>query len=247
MSAARGYIGCAGWSLPRSVQAQFAAEGSHLQRYASRLNAAEINSSFHRPHSQATYRRWADSVPKSFRFCVKLPKAITHGQRLLDCEPLLDEFLQQASGLGVRLGCLLVQLPPSLAFDAGAAAMFFAALRQRWQGAVSAEPRHASWFCPEAESLLSKHRVARVLADPVRHAPGVLPGGWPGLVYLRLHGSPRMYYSAYQPALIAALAGRISLARRQGGALWCIFDNTAGGAAAHNALELQQALGKDAA
>jgi uncharacterized protein YecE (DUF72 family) len=56
-----------------------------------------------------------------------------------------------------------------------------------------------------------------------------------------------MYYSAYQPTLIAALAGRISLARRQGGALWCIFDNTAGGAAAHNALELQQALGKDAA
>jgi uncharacterized protein YecE (DUF72 family) len=245
--AAASYIGCAGWSLPLSAQAQFAAPGTHLQRYASRLNASEINSSFHRPHSQATYRRWADSVPTSFRFSVKLPRTITHECKLVGCEPLLDEFIGQASGLGARLGCLLVQLPPSLAFDPAAAAAFFEGLRRRWSGRVAAEPRHPSWFDPQADALLSAHRVARALADPVRHAVAAHPGGWPALVYLRLHGAPRMYYSAYQPALLGALASRMSLALRQGREVWCIFDNTAGGAAVDNALRLQQALDKETA
>src|SRR3569833_2367642 len=104
MAVMASYIGCAGWSLPASMQPHFPPRGTHLQRYASRFNASEINSSFHRPHAAATYRRWADSVPDSFRFSVKLPKAITHGNRLVDCERLLDEFMMQASGLGSRLG-----------------------------------------------------------------------------------------------------------------------------------------------
>ncbi|WP_328700409.1 DUF72 domain-containing protein [Caenimonas soli] len=241
------YIGCAGWSLPAAVQNAFGAQGSHLQRYATRLNTCEINSSFYRPHSRATYARWAESVPQDFRFCVKLPKTITHERKLLGCEPLLDDFLAQAGGLGSRLGCLLVQLPPGLAFDPASAADFFHALRQRWPGAISAEPRHSTWFDARAEEFLAGHRIARVLADPVRHEAGALPGGWPGLVYLRLHGSPRMYYSAYGPALIAALARRMALALREGIIVWCIFDNTAAGAAAHNALSLQQALDKELA
>jgi uncharacterized protein YecE (DUF72 family) len=243
--AGRSYVGCAGWSLPLALQPAFGAGASHLQRYATRLNACEINSSFHRPHSHGTYRRWADSVPESFRFCAKLPKTITHGQKLADCEPLLDQFLAQAGGLGPRLGCLLVQLPPSLAFDADVAGDFFRSLRRRWPGAIAAEPRHGTWFGVEADSLLAQQRVARVLADPVRHPPGARPGGWPGLVYLRLHGSPRMYYSSYEPALIAALAARSALALQEVQELWCIFDNTAGGAAADNALALQGALVKE--
>jgi uncharacterized protein YecE (DUF72 family) len=56
-----------------------------------------------------------------------------------------------------------------------------------------------------------------------------------------------MYYSAYEPELLCALASRIGLALRAGCAVWCIFDNTAGSAAAHNALYLQQALDKEPA
>ena len=40
----------------------------HLERYARRLSAAEINSSFYRPHQRKTYERWAASVPDDFRF-----------------------------------------------------------------------------------------------------------------------------------------------------------------------------------
>jgi uncharacterized protein YecE (DUF72 family) len=188
------------------------------------------------------YARWAEAVPASFRFCAKLPRTITHERKLIGCEHLIDEFMEQAGGLGPRLGCLLVQLPPSLAFDAAAAKDFFAALRRRWSGAIAAEPRHASWFEPTADQFLAAQGIARVLADPVRHAAGAFPGGRPDLVYLRLHGSPRMYYSAYEAPLIAALARRIAQALDEGAAVWCIFDNTAAGAATDNALGLEQAL-----
>jgi uncharacterized protein YecE (DUF72 family) len=236
------FIGCAGWSLPAASQAAFGPGATHLQRYATRLNACEINSSFHRPHRRETYARWAEAVPAAFRFSVKLPQTITHERKLVGCEDLIDEFMQQAGGLEHRLGCVLVQLPPSLAFDAAVAQDFFAALRRHWFGAVAAEPRHASWFDAPADQLLAAQGVARVLADPVRHAAGAFPGGRPDLVYLRLHGSPRMYYSGYEAPLIAALARRIAQALEEGAAVWCIFDNTAAGAATDNALGLEQAI-----
>lgn len=230
--------GCAGWGLPRDTWPQFPASGTHLQRYAGRLTAAEINSSFYRPHQRATYERWADGVPQGFRFSVKLPKTITHEKRLRGCDSLLGDFLAQTAGLGHKLGCLLSQLPPSLAFDAAVAQSFFKALRAQHAGPVALEPRHASWFTPDADAVLGKHQIARVLADPVRHDAGRAPGGWPGLVYLRLHGSPRMYYSAYAQATLRALALKLRESAEGGAEVWCIFDNTASGAAVSNALQL---------
>lgn len=234
------FIGCAGWSLGREYWPDFAAEGTHLQRYASRLNGVEINSSFYRPHRLQTYRRWAESVPTGFSFSVKVPKQITHIQRLLGCEQALDEFLAQCSGLGARLGCLLVQLPPSLAYDEAVADPFFAALRQRYDGPVAFEPRHESWI--NAEPLLQKHRVAQVAVDPSRISTDATPQGWPGSRYWRLHGSPRIYHSDYDHAALQALAGQVQAAAAEGAAVWCIFDNTAGGAALGNALTLLQLL-----
>src|SRR5579863_204234 len=110
-------IGCAGWGLSSAVAASFPGEGTHLERYSHVLTCVEINSSFYKPHREQTYAHWAESVPDSFRFSVKLPKAITHDARLVDTEALLDEFLQAAGQLGDKLGCWLVQLPPSLPFD----------------------------------------------------------------------------------------------------------------------------------
>ena len=242
MAPGRIRIGCAGWSLPPQLADAFPAGGSHLQRYAARLDASEINSSFHRPHRAQTYARWAQAVPEGFAFCAKLPKWITHERRLADALEPLDAFLAEVAGLGDRLACLLVQLPPSLAFDAPAAADFFALLRARWQGGVALEPRHASWFTPEVDRWLALRAVSRVLADPVRHAPGRRPGGLQSLVYLRLHGSPRMYYSSYEDATLQALATRMRQAAQQGQEVWCMFDNTAGQQAVGNALRLAELL-----
>ncbi|HEX2080471.1 MAG TPA: DUF72 domain-containing protein [Longimicrobium sp.] len=231
-------VGCAGWTLPRDVQAEFAAEGSHLERYASRFPAVEINSSFHRPHRPATYARWAESVPPGFRFCAKLPKAITHQLRLVDADDALAAFLAEAGALGGKLACLLVQLPPSLEFDADTAARFFTALGARTEVPAVCEPRHPTWFTAEANDLLRAFHVARVAADPARVPEAAEPGGWPEIAYYRLHGSPRTYYSPYDAAWLDALAARIRGDRAAGRQAWCIFDNTAAGAAARNALDL---------
>ena len=180
-------------------------------------------------------------MPPGFRFSVKLPKTITHNLRLREAGELVETFLGEA-GLGEKLGCLLVQLPPSLELDATVAAGFFADLRARSPVPVACEPRHPSWFEREAGDLLRELGVARVAADPARVPAAAEPGGWPGLSYYRLHGSPKMYYSAYSEEYVAALASRLQAEAAEGRQVWCIFDNTTLGAATGNALDLRSKL-----
>ena len=235
-------IGTAGWTLPRAEQHRFPEVGAHLARYAAHLPAAEINSSFYRQHRRATYERWAATVPASFRFSVKLAKTITHEQRLVDTERRLDEFLADVAGLGDRLGCLLVQLPPKLELDVGIARRVFASLHARHTSGIAVEPRHPSWFTPDAHHLLEELAVARVAADPAIVPAAAEPGGSRSMIYYRLHGSPRMYYSAYDGAALEALASQVQRGRAAGVTVWCIFDNTAHGAALGNALALSERL-----
>jgi uncharacterized protein YecE (DUF72 family) len=230
-------IGTAGWTIPRAVADQFPVAGSGLQRYAARFCAAEINSTFYRPHRPDTLPRWAASTPAGFRFAIKTPRAITHEARLVDADAAMAAFLAEAARLGEKLGPVLIQLPPSLAYDAAVARRFFETLRAGFDGAVVFEPRHATWFDAEPDSLLGACRIARVAADPARHPEAARPGGWRGLAYWRLHGSPRMYYSAYEPAALAALAREVAADRAE--EAWVIFDNTTSGAAAADALSLQ--------
>ena len=236
-------IGTAGWTVPRMVADHFPAEGSGLERYASVFACAEINSSFHRAHRESTWARWAETVPEHFAFSAKLPKEITHKRRLVDCLELLDQALAEMRPLGDKLRILLVQLPPSLAYGRDVASVFLDALRSRWQGGVAWEPRHASWFEAGAEALLADHQVVRVAADPPP-APGAEhPGGWPGLAYYRLHGSPVKYRSSYDDGRLEAIAGAIAAAAAT--PAWCIFDNTASSAATADALKLAALLGTD--
>jgi uncharacterized protein YecE (DUF72 family) len=234
------FIGTAGWSVPAEYKGDFNAAGTHLERYAARLNAVEIDSSFYRPHRRETYARWARSVPCSFRFAVKIPREITHERQLIDTEAPLERFVHEVSGLGAQLGVLLLQLPPSLSFNAAAVDGFFCALRTRLAAnvALACEPRHRSWFSDESDALLRAHQVARVAADPPRAPRDGKPGGWTGFNYYRLHGSPRIYYSNYEAATLARLQREILASRSGARATWCIFDNTAAFAALGNALAL---------
>jgi len=231
----RRLVGTAGWNIPRVHRGRFGADGSQLQRYASQLNAVEINTSFYRPHAPEVYARWAAAVPAPFRFAVKVPKAITHDRALLRARDPLERFLEEVRGLGRKLGPLLVQLPPSHAFDARRAGRFFDLVRARHEGAVVCEPRHISWTTAAAAHLLESFRVARVAADPPRAVGLERPGGWAGLVYYRWHGSPRPYFSPYAAEALDGLAAAIDAS---GVESWCIFDNTGSGAAAGNALDL---------
>ncbi len=234
------HVGSAGWNIPRAHKERFPTDGSQLARYAARLNAAEINTSFYRPHAVSTYERWAAAVPASFRFSVKVPKLITHDRGLTRWRDPLARFLDEIRGLGPRLGPILVQLPPSHAFDSRRVGRFFEGLRAAFDGSVVCEPRHPTWTTEAADRTLARFRIARVAADPPR-APGLeRPGGSVDLVYYRWHGSPRPYFSPYTPQQIAALAADIARLR---GDVWCIFDNTGSGSAAGNALDLIEVAG----
>ena len=235
-------IGTAGWSIPLKVAEAFPAEGTSLERYSAGFTCAEINSSFHRSHRPATYELWAAAVPDDFRFSVKLAKTITHKQRLIDSEPLLEAFLEEIGGLGDKAAVILVQLPPSLAFDPAVAGAFFDSLRTRTAVSIACEPRHPSWFDSEAENMLADLRIARVAADPVKAAGAGEPGGWRGLIYYRLHGSPVPYRSSYDDERLAAYAAAMSADLEAGREVWCIFDNTASSAATGNALDLKKQL-----
>jgi uncharacterized protein YecE (DUF72 family) len=229
-------IGTAGWSIPRAVAQRFPGEGSVLERYARVLAAVEINSSFHRPHRRTTYERWAAATPPDFAFSVKLPRSVTHTQRLADAEAPLARFLDEVAGLGGKLGVVLIQLPPSLAFD-DIARRFLSSWRDRFDRPTACEPRHRSWFTDDAERALEAARIARVAADPAVVADAARPGGWRGLTYVRWHGSPQIYASSYGDSQIAA-AARMLAARPPETPGWMIFDNTMLGAATDDALRM---------
>ena len=230
-------IGTAGWAIARHFAPLFPPVGSSLLRYSARFNAAEINSTFYRSHRPSTYENWAGTVPQDFRFSVKLPKAITHERRLSAAEDLVARFLEEVSHLGPKLGPLLVQLPPSFAFDAAVIGRFLERLRTTFVGALVCEPRHLTWFTNEAAKALADYNVARVGADPPPGPGADAPAGAVGsLAYYRLHGSPRKYYSEYDQAALEVFAAKLS--EEPGAEIWCIFDNTAAGAALGNALTL---------
>jgi uncharacterized protein YecE (DUF72 family) len=236
------HIGTAGWTLPKPHAHHFPEPGdlklTHLQRYANRLTCVEINSSFHRPHQRKTWERWAASTPPDFRFSVKLPKTITHNAKLHNTGALLQTFLDQATGLGDKLGPLLIQLPPSLTYDEALAHEFLTTLRELHSGLAALEPRHATWFTPSVDRLLRSFDIARVAADPPKGSPlSATPGGSSVLHYYRLHGSPRTYYSEYPEAFLKDLAPTLKKPNT-----WVIFDNTALGHATHNALQLTALL-----
>lgn len=234
-------VGCAGWSLSSAVASHFPGEGSHLERYARVLPAVEINSSFYRPHRSATYARWRDSVPEAFRFSLKLPREITHVRRLHDIRQEIDVFLDAASNLGERFGCLLVQMPPSLPFETAEASALFAQLRERLATPIACEARHQGWFGQEAAELLARFDIARVDADP-QVAVDPAPALYHGVVYVRLHGSPVIYHSDYPASYLQDNAARLIEQHERGRQVWCIFDNTASGAAVPNALATRKLI-----
>lgn len=232
-------IGTAGWAIPAAERSRFSSEGSGLQRYASVLNGVEVNSSFYRPHRRSTWARWAESVPDDFRFSVKMPKEISHQRKLRDCEKVTEVFLEEVSGLGGRLAVLLLQLPPKLAFDEASAGPFLAYLAEATQAQIACEPRHPSWFEEPVAALLKRLGVARVGADPAPVPDAAEPGGWRGLRYLRLHGSPEMYRSSYPEERLRQYAELLAADGGGAGTDWCIFDNTAASAAMTDALALR--------
>ena len=237
-TAAQIRIGISGWRYPPwrgSFYPKGLTQARELEFASRQFPAIELNGSFYALQRPSSYQRWAADTPDGFVFTVKAPRYITHILRLRDARAAVANFM--ASGLlalGPKLGPILWQLPPSLAWDAQLLDAFLshlphdteAALRlaqehedrmhgREWLGPVAPmrlrhalEVRHASFCQPGTVALLRRHRVALVVADT--------GGRWPevgdvtaDLMYLRLHGARRLYASGYSDAQLADWGGRI--------------------------------------
>jgi uncharacterized protein YecE (DUF72 family) len=227
-------IATAAWTIPKEMVGRFGTGGSVLGRYASVFDGVEVNSTFYRRHKKSTFARWAASVPERFRFAVKVPKEITHTRAMREIAEPFSNFLEDIAPLEEKRGPLLCQLPPSLAFDADALDSAFKTIRDRENGQIVIEARNQSWASDEAFQLLKDYAFDRVFADPSpvwqREDFDAPP------VYLRLHGKPRIYHSSYTDEEIR------SFAHMSASDSWCVFDNTASGAATKNALAMLDSL-----
>jgi uncharacterized protein YecE (DUF72 family) len=240
-------IGLAGWSEAVSKhRTYFPGSGSGLTRYAETFSMVEVNSSFYRAVRAETFASWAEQTPPGFRFSVKINRAVTHAARL-SANAKLEQALEPMMSLGAKLAAVLIQLPPTLATDPERDAAFLDRLRSLYAGMVAWEPRHPSWEAPEAALLLEEHGITPVRttipAAGAAHGPSgkpdrgglaVLPGS-----YVRLHGTPRRYYSAYSTADLTSLSEWL---RRDSSPSIVIFDNTASSAGVRNAIELTELL-----
>lgn len=174
------YVGCPVWSFKGWV-GNFYPKGTKstdfLREYARRLTTIEGNTTFYAVPAQKTVRLWESETPESFRFCPKIPRAISHEGKLMDHLDRARAFVDVMQGLGVRLGPMFLQLPPRYSPKLiGDLSAFLSAWAQDVRLAV--EVRHLDWFEPphdeSLDKLLADHNMARVTIDtrPIRDLAG---------------------------------------------------------------------------
>ena len=249
----KAYIGTSGWQHGdwKDVFYPEGLAGSEkLAYYARQFTSVEVNSTFYHIPRPATCMAWAAAVPEDFVFTIKLNRLFTHQKKLLlDAQGLekLKIFMASLALLGKKLGCLLVQLPPSLKRDDDKLAEFAFALRQVMAShgitcKVALEVRNASWYENEAsfKALLESLDWLHVINDS--------PGRWPSAklaadagVYIRLHGNRELYKSAYTLAELAACVNFVDEQKPKVTYVYC--NNTIAAAAVRNAQMLQRLLG----
>jgi uncharacterized protein YecE (DUF72 family) len=234
--------------------------------FASRqFNSIELNGTFYSLKNPAVFERWAAEVPqRDFVFAIKGGRFITHNLKLRNAERAMGNFF--ASGilaLGKLTGPFLWQLPDSYQFDHERLDTFMRSLPRTSKAAEAIadrhddrlrrgaltearanvryrhafEVRHPSYFCKEFYALLRKHRCAFVIADSA--------GRWEmgdavtaNFVYVRLHGSTKLYSSRYSDAELDAWAGRVVEWLGEGHDVYVYFDNDAKVHAPRDALRL---------
>lgn len=195
------------------------AQSRFLDHYAGRLPSVEINYTFRRYPSPATLETWREKTPEAFRFALKANQRITHSLRLRDADEAVGAFLERARGLGERLGPILFQCPPSLAYDRGLIESFLAYLPPTFPAAF--EFRHPSWS--EAKETIAEQGAAWCDAETDEQALERISPGPFG--YLRLRKE------AYTEAEIEAWGERIVAALAEGRDVYAFFKHEDGGAA----------------
>jgi uncharacterized protein YecE (DUF72 family) len=219
------YVGTSGWQY-RHWRGPFyragLAQARWLEHYAENFATVESNNAFYRLPERTTFEAWARRTPEHFVWAVKMSRYLTHIRRLRDPEEPVNRFLERATGLGDKLGPVLLQLPPTLKVDLGVLAATLELLAPRAKVAV--EFRHSSWFSAKIRGLLEDHGAALCLAD--RGSQPVSPlwrtAAWG---YVRLHAGAASPHPCYGTHALESWAGRIADAWGREADVFVFFNN----------------------
>lgn len=239
-------LGTSGWSYKEWIGPLYTKEDkSMLKAYSRVFKTVEIDSTFYRYPTKGMVMGWARYSPEGFVFTAKLPRLITHDKKLdlnQGIEQDLQKFIELMEPLivGGKLGCILVQLPPSCHFGTEAMEDFFRILPTHVKFAV--EFRHQSWIQPETWSLLERYKVAYTNVDEPLLPPEVHVTS--DIAYFRWHGrGNRPWYDyEYKPDEIKPWIPKVKEASGQAKKVYGYFNNHFHGYAVENCLQVLEML-----
>lgn len=235
------YIGTCGWSYYSFKNFLYPPESKPkewLTIYSQYFNTVEINVTFYKTPTARTFKKWYEETPKDFIFSVKAPKIITHLKKLKEVEDDLKTFLQTISPLKEKAKILLFQLPPSFKYNKDLFENFFKILPSDYYNII--EIRNISFHNEEFIELLKKYKVCLCFSDCAGKYPSWYEVQTSDYLYIRMHGSKKLYVSNYEEEELQELAKKIKSFRVKSAFIY--FDNTSKGYAVPNALRLKEIL-----
>jgi uncharacterized protein YecE (DUF72 family) len=233
-------IGTSGWTYShwKHVFYPLACPKSRwLEYYTEHFDTVELNATFYRLPKATTFEGWGRRTPDLFLWAVKASKYITHTKRLREPAEPLERFYSVTSALGEKLGPILFQLPPSLSFDEERFTGFCGCLSPSRRHAL--EVRHPSWISDRLFAILKAHNMAFCISDTAGRYP-FHERVTADFIYIRLHGSKKLYASDYSEQELQAWAQKI---RKWEKDTYLYFDNDFEGYAVKNAKRMKEILG----
>ncbi len=237
------WIGTSGWHYAHwrdGLYPRGLATSRWLSHYAERFATVELNNAFYRLPAASAFEQWATQLPDGFVVAVKASRYLTHVRRLRDPKDPVRRLLQQAKGLGSKLGPFLLQLPPNLRVDMDALRSTLDAFGSGVRVAV--EVRHASWLCDELRGVLAARDAALCVADG-----GALDTPWwrtASWGYVRFHRGRAQPESCYGRAALASRASRIAGVWTESDDVFVYFNNDGHGCAPRDARVFAAAVEK---
>jgi uncharacterized protein YecE (DUF72 family) len=235
------YIGTSGWSYYSFKKVLYPEDSKPRQWfsiYVQHFNTVEINATFYRTPRKKTFEKWYSETPDSFIFSVKASKVITHIKKLRDVEDSLKQFLEAIKPLKEKAKVLLFQLPPSLKYQKEVMEKFLKLLPSDYLNVI--EIRHKSFHCEEFVELLKRYKVCLCFSDCAGKYPSWYEVKTTDFLYIRMHGSKKLYVSNYEEEELQELAKKIYHYNPE--ETYVYFDNTAVGYAVTNALRLKEIM-----
>ena len=245
-------IGTSGWQYKDwrgGLYPAGVAQRRWLEHYATQYRTVENNGSFYRLPLRETFEGWRERTPDDFVMAVKASRYLTHVRKLHDPAEPVARLLGAASGLGPKLGPILVQLPPTFQADPGLLDACLDEFRRAWPAVrgdgpqvlrIVVEPRHETWWTDEVREILAGHDAALCWADRLDRpvTPLWRTASWG---FLRFHEGTTDPWPRYEEQALQVWVDRIREAHLSHADVYVYFNNDPGGAAVVNSAEFAAA------